>query len=114
MGTEGNVAQTACFRTTHLRNVPYTYMGKPSTAAVWSGFPASSMEDRHSSLGESCKKQNRKGACILGMMEDAQLTHVLMSNCTLKVLATIRDLCCRSGAKPLEVKVEDKGHRQEY
>ena len=92
MGTEDSVAQTAFFQITHLRNVLYTWAslvlqqydqgfllaaGKIDTQG-WESLTRNVIEKEH---------------VMLGMMEDAQLTHVLMSMRALDVLATIRDLC---------------------
>ena len=90
------------------------YMGKPSPAAIWSGFPARGREDRHSRSGESSKKCNRKGACYT--WNDGRCTtypcpyEYVCSKC----FGDHKRSTCGSGSKPLKVKVKDKGHGREH
>ena len=92
MAIEGNVAQTACFRTTHLRNVPYTWAGLV-LQQYGQGFLLAAGNIDTQGRESPARSEIEKEHVMLGMMEDAQLTHVLMSMCALDVLATIRDLC---------------------
>lgn len=73
MGTEGNIAQTACFQTTNLWNVPYTWASLVLQQYI-QGF--SLAVGKIDTQGQESPKTNEieKEPVMFGMIGDTQLS----------------------------------------